>query len=276
MELQSDVTRARSLLEASLAGAKDLGDAWSIARASNALGEIARGEGDFDRAVGFYTEALRLFRMHGHSKHTPLVLHNLGQLATLRGDAPQGTAHFAEALALQQDLGDRRGQAFSLSGLAATAALMQQAERAARLFGAADGLVAQAGVVLEALDVAIYARHRQAARAALGAAAFSAAWDAGRALPLAEACAEAMAFARDVAGTLASSTTRPESPAPGLSRRERDVLRLLVEGHSNPAIAAALFISPKTVRNHVTAILAKLGVETRTAAATFALRHGLD
>jgi DNA-binding NarL/FixJ family response regulator len=61
----------------------------------------------------------------------------------------------------------------------------------------------------------------------------------------------------------------------GLTVRERDVLRLLVEGHSNPEIAATLFISHKTVRNHVTNILAKLGVESRTAAATFALRQGL-
>ncbi|MBA2521113.1 MAG: response regulator transcription factor [Chloroflexia bacterium] len=60
-----------------------------------------------------------------------------------------------------------------------------------------------------------------------------------------------------------------------LTPRERDVLRLLVDGHSNPEIASLLFISHKTVRNHVTSILAKLGVESRTAAATFALRSGL-
>jgi NarL family two-component system response regulator LiaR len=53
------------------------------------------------------------------------------------------------------------------------------------------------------------------------------------------------------------------------------VLRLVVEGQSNQEIADALFISQKTVRNHVTSILAKLEVESRTAAATFALRQGL-
>jgi NarL family two-component system response regulator LiaR len=52
-------------------------------------------------------------------------------------------------------------------------------------------------------------------------------------------------------------------------------LRLLVEGRSNPQIATELFISHKTVRNHVTNILTKLGVESRTAAASFALRHSL-
>jgi DNA-binding NarL/FixJ family response regulator len=53
------------------------------------------------------------------------------------------------------------------------------------------------------------------------------------------------------------------------------VLRLLAEGHSDRQIAAALSISPKTVGNHVSRILAKLDVETRTAAATHALRGGL-
>ena len=58
-----------------------------------------------------------------------------------------------------------------------------------------------------------------------------------------------------------------------LAGRQLRVLRLLIEGESNPEIAAALFISRKTVLNHVTNILAKLEVESRTAAATHVLRH---
>jgi DNA-binding NarL/FixJ family response regulator len=60
-----------------------------------------------------------------------------------------------------------------------------------------------------------------------------------------------------------------------LTTRELDVLRLLVEGRSNPEIAAALFVSPRTAETHVTHILAKLGVTSRTEAAAHAVRVGL-
>ncbi len=61
----------------------------------------------------------------------------------------------------------------------------------------------------------------------------------------------------------------------GLSARELDVLRLLVEGQSDREIGEALSISPRTVMRHVTGILNKLGVSTRTAAASHAIRQGL-
>ena len=64
--------------------------------------------------------------------------------------------------------------------------------------------------------------------------------------------------------------------APGaLTGREREVLGLLVEGYSNAQIADVLFVGVRTARAHVASILAKLGVPTRTAAATYAVRHGL-
>ena len=61
--------------------------------------------------------------------------------------------------------------------------------------------------------------------------------------------------------------TGDASPAPGLTERERDVMRLVAAGRSNKEIAAELFISPKTVSVHVSNILGKLGAATRGEAA---------
>ena len=61
----------------------------------------------------------------------------------------------------------------------------------------------------------------------------------------------------------------------GLTRRERDVLRLVAAGQSDREIAGALAIRPRTVEWHVANVLRKLRVGSRTAAATYAVRHGL-
>ncbi|MFC2030848.1 response regulator [Chloroflexota bacterium] len=77
----------------------------------------------------------------------------------------------------------------------------------------------------------------------------------------------------------ATRGTRPAVPdqrqAGAFTEREMDVLRLLVQGLSNPEIAQRLHLAPGTVRNYVSAILQKLGVSDRTQAAVVALRRGL-
>lgn len=60
-----------------------------------------------------------------------------------------------------------------------------------------------------------------------------------------------------------------------LTEREIEVLRLIARGLSNADISARLFLSEGTVRNHVSAILTKLGVSDRTQAAVIAIQHGL-
>lgn len=60
-----------------------------------------------------------------------------------------------------------------------------------------------------------------------------------------------------------------------LTEREQEVLRLLARGFANPDIAAQLHLSEGTVRNHVSAIFAKLEVSDRTQAAIIAIQHGL-
>ena len=69
--------------------------------------------------------------------------------------------------------------------------------------------------------------------------------------------------------------TGPPQPFPELSTREREVLDLIAAGNSNTAIAARLGLSEKTVRNNVSAILAKLRVADRSAAIVRAREAGL-
>jgi DNA-binding NarL/FixJ family response regulator len=72
--------------------------------------------------------------------------------------------------------------------------------------------------------------------------------------------------------TLRADGARPEL---SLTARETEVLRLLAEGRSNRQIGEALYISAKTAGVHVSNIMAKLGVSSRTEAAAVAHRNGL-
>jgi NarL family two-component system response regulator LiaR len=81
----------------------------------------------------------------------------------------------------------------------------------------------------------------------------------------------------EVARRLMQQVTTPRKPeaAAQLTDREREVLRLLAEGRSNKEIARALVVSERTVKGHVSNILGKLGLQDRTQAALYAVRHGL-
>jgi DNA-binding NarL/FixJ family response regulator len=83
-------------------------------------------------------------------------------------------------------------------------------------------------------------------------------------------------FGAAVADLVRAQLARGGAPAfPQLTERERDVLRLLGDGLTNQAIADRLVLSPKSVRNLVSAVLLKLGVPDRHAAAEQARRAGL-
>jgi DNA-binding NarL/FixJ family response regulator len=74
---------------------------------------------------------------------------------------------------------------------------------------------------------------------------------------------------------LESGAQQPRQPSESLTEREREVLQLLAQGRTNKEIAASLVISERTVKFHVSSILAKLNVGNRTEAVTLAAQQGL-
>ena len=82
-------------------------------------------------------------------------------------------------------------------------------------------------------------------------------------------------LAPEAAWMLFKARRREPELGDDLTEREREVLALVVEGETNPEIADRLMIGESTVKTHVSNILSKLGVSTRTEAASLALRRGL-
>jgi two-component system, NarL family, response regulator LiaR len=76
------------------------------------------------------------------------------------------------------------------------------------------------------------------------------------------------------AARLMQAISLPERPEP-LTERETEVLRLVAQGQSNKQIARSLTVSEQTIKTHVSKILAKLGVQSRTQATLYAIRTGM-
>ena len=153
-----------------------------MAQVLNALGDVARHQGEYERARDLYDEGLACFRVLEARGAIAGLLHNLGYVSLHQQDAARATELFAESLSLFRDAGDRRGLAECLAGLAAVAAVAMQPVRAAQLFGASEALLEAIGARLSASNLDDYERNLATARQSLDAAAFAVAWSAGRAM----------------------------------------------------------------------------------------------
>jgi DNA-binding NarL/FixJ family response regulator len=148
-------------------------------------------------------------------------------------------------------------------------------EHAARLFGAAAAWRAAAQAPLSPADRTVVDRDLGIARSKLGAVAFASAFADGERLTLEQAVTEAFPMMVAAAEPVVPPHLERSGEVEGLTPREIDVLRLVAEGRSNRDIAEVLFISQRTVATHVTNILGKIGVSSRSAAAAYAIRQGL-
>lgn len=244
---------------------------WLLQR----LGIEAHVAQDFARAETLFTEALDGFQATDNPLGTAYALANLGLTHLARGQPQRAARRYQASLLLRGRVEDPWETAALLSQVAILAMDGGMAEAAARLLGAATGFFGSTGTQPQTLYTALAYQTEARIRSALGPPAYIAAWESGRTLSFAQAIVEAQAVVEVVASREATSPPTTTADVTTLTVRERDVLELLVSGKTNPEIAEALCITRATVRTHVTNILGKLGVRSRTEAADYAHRHGL-
>jgi DNA-binding CsgD family transcriptional regulator len=140
---------------------------------------------------------------------------------------------------------------------------------AARLFGMASAEFDRGGHPIRKVLIDIFNGYQDETRKALGREEYDRIWSEGYAVAKSDAIAEMLALVSPP-----KPVDRALRPAPLnlLSNREFEVLQYLVAGKTDPEIANALFLSPRTVSQHVSNILSKLQVPSRTAAAALAAR----
>ncbi len=172
-----------------------------------------------------------------------------------------------ESLVLCRELGDQLVASESMEGLACAAWARGEAERAARMFGAAQTLRETIGYEHAPREQALREPFLTAVRSRLDEASWEAAFSEGHRMTFEEAVEYALSAVGSMEGEKASLMLLVPQTGDTLSAREVEVLRLLGAGASNREIAEELVISLHTVKRHVANILRKLGVRSRTQAA---------
>jgi non-specific serine/threonine protein kinase len=188
---QGDSTRAHACFEEKRALWELVGERSGIAGALRDLGWLARREGMTSRARACYTEALGLERDLGDAAGIAASLAGLGDVACSHGDHAQAAARYAEGLAQLHGSDARNERAICLEGLATIAWAGDDAQRAARLCGAAAA-ARLPDLTLAPVTLPGCAEVIAATRAVLGDEQFAAAWTAGQALTLEQTTALAL------------------------------------------------------------------------------------
>jgi predicted ATPase/DNA-binding CsgD family transcriptional regulator/transcriptional regulator with XRE-family HTH domain len=279
----NQVIQAREYFQNALARCVELefpfGRAWALTN----LGRVAYALGELAQADACYSESIGIFRTLSHSRDIAQVLLERGRLAHTQRQYQEALAFYHECLDLFTSLSDLQRIPECLEGIAGLIA-EREPIHAAHLLGAAAAIRESVRVLLPPVHRPAYERYVAAARAALGEAAFATEWNAGRALAVEQAVAEALQVSPEtlLTQTDASVTEPPSQPIRAaleglgrLTQREQQVLALLAQGASNRAIAEKLVIAERTAEIHVSNILGKLRVTSRTQAAAVALAQGL-
>ena len=271
-----DYDLAIERFQASCALSRAMNDQPNVAHALLHLGIVNWGRGALLDAESYLQEALLLQRAAGDLAYGGAdSLAYLGLLAFDQGDVARSIALQRESLDLHRMIGANEDIAFNLANLAMIAIARGQAPAGIRILSKATALREEIGNPFKLPERAVYERGVASARASLGAEVFEAEWAMGVGLSVEMAVADAGTIEANALSSAVPASQSKKAVEHGLTERESDVLPLLVAGYTDRQIAETLFISHRTAQGHVASIFGKLGVSTRTAAATAAIRMGL-
>ncbi len=261
---------AERLLETGIELHRKRGDRAGTALGLLGYGELALRRGDYAHGEARTRESRSHFSDLGDTRSVIAADATIGALRLCQGDLESAGELLRQSLVARQRLGDQGGMAWTLEWLArlelAETGGNAGAAKAAQLLGAARQIRDATGSEMDPADRPSYEAFLTSVQRRLSDTAFVVAWEAGRAMPPDQVVALGLSGA-DVC-------TQPQSNNSGLSlsARETEVLELVADGLSDRQIADLLNVSPRTVNTHVTHILNKLGVMSRTAAAAKAVR----
>ncbi len=231
------------------------------------LATLAHRQGRHDEARG-HLEASRALSSDPRVPW-PLgrSLLGLAQLAEEDEDIEAAWELAHDGLEVLDGYGDRIGTVAALETIAGLAVALGETERSLRLLAASQRFHTDESIARFPFEAECFERARTAAHAALDPADASACWDAGSELSL----ADAVAYARRGRG----ERRRPMVGWASLTPAERDVVRLVAEGHTNAAIGQRLFVSVNTVKKHLSHVYAKVDVDGRADLAAQVARRDL-
>ena len=226
----------------------------------NLLAYVSLASGELDRVFDFGGEGLEKSRACGELWLRALLLNVMSQASWQRGETRRAEALAQEGASCNHALDDRAGLAILLETLAWMAAEQAAPERAAVLLGFAQRVREASALTLVEPFRPQHAQSVAAAKKGLGQRAFDLAFERGQVMMMEDGVAFAVEGKQPPRPTSAVKT----EPHTELTRRQLEIARLVADDLTNRQIAARLFLSERTVETHITNILNRLGLGSRT------------
>lgn len=226
--------------------------------------------GDYERAIALGEECVAVCDSVGDIWHKSYARMAMGVEVWVRGDTRKATVFERESLRFNQTMDDCLGIALNIEVLAWIAAKDGDYERAARMLGSLRSLWRSIGAPLSGYGHLIGYHDECEARTqrALGERTFRTLVAEGAKLSFEQAVA--YGFQEE---PLAVEQAAPDADSTMLTKREREIARLVADGRSNKEIAATLVIAQRTAEAHVAHILSKLGFNSRAQVGAWVAEH---